>query len=79
MMPQGTNQGGPRGLVVRTARKRHRCANAHAADVGNPKVTDICSRYIDPGQQYVEGDLNESAGGFGRDRICKPCADAGHA
>lgn len=66
-------------LVWRTARKRGRCANAHAADVGNPKVADICKRYIEPGDRYVEGELNESAGGFGRDRICKPCADAGQA
>lgn len=66
-------------MIVRVARKRHRCANAHAADVGNPLVANICKRYIEAGERYVEGELNETAGGFGHDRICEPCAQAGQA
>lgn len=66
--------------TIRIARKRHRCVNAHAADAGNPAVADVCTRFIEPGQPYVEGDIDPySAGGFGHDRICKPCADGGHA
>jgi hypothetical protein len=66
--------------IIRTARKRHRCVNAHAADVGNPAVADICTRYIEPGQLYVEGEVDPYvAGGFGHDYICKPCSDAGQA
>jgi hypothetical protein len=67
-------------LVTRTARKQHRCANAHAAILGNLLVKDICTRVIKPGEQYVEGEVDPYyAGGFGHDRICKPCADAGQA
>lgn len=66
-------------MRLRTARKAGRCANAHAAEVGNALVKDVCKRTIGVGDQYVEGELNETAGGFGRDRVCKPCADAGQA
>lgn len=61
-----------------TARKRHRCVNAAAAERGNPAVADICKRVIEKGEQYVEGDANPyEAGGFGFDRGCLACAEAG--
>lgn len=67
-------------MMTRTARKRHRCINAHAADVGNPLVADLCTRWIEPGQPYAEGEPDPYyAGGFGRDRACLPCANGGHA
>lgn len=66
--------------TTRIARKRHRCVNAGAAERGNPLVVDLCTRSIEPGQPYVEGERDPHyAGGFGRDRICVPCADGGHA
>lgn len=65
--------------IIRTARKRHRCVNASCAERGLEWAAS-CARYIEPGQQYVQGDPDPyRAGGFGHDYICKPCADGGHA
>jgi hypothetical protein len=67
-------------LTWRIARKRHRCYNANAADRGNPQVAKICSRFIEPGEQYAEGENDPyRAGGFGREQFCKACADRGLA
>lgn len=58
-------------ITIRRARKEHRCANRHAALVGNAPG---CTLTIKPGEQYVEGDVDPYlAGGFGHDRICLPC------
>lgn len=58
--------------VVRRARKRWKCCNAHAASAGN---APDCRRYIEAGEQYVEGDIDPYlAGGFGRDKLCLGCS-----
>lgn len=59
------------------ARKAGRCANRSAALAGNAPG---CTLEIKPGDPFVYGDVDPYlAGGFGRDRICQPCADAGRA
>lgn len=68
-------------VIIRTARKRHRCVNAGLAERGaRPDVTAVCAVHIERGDQYIQGDCDPySAGGFGYERICLPCRKAGFA
>lgn len=62
--------------IIRTARKAGRCANRHAAIAGNAPG---CTLMIEAGDRYLEGDIDPySAGGFGHDRLCMPCARRDH-
>ena len=62
---------------LHTARKAGPCANASAAKRGI-EWAQHCSLTINPGDSYVDGDLNlDKAGGFGRDRVCMACAERG--
>jgi hypothetical protein len=64
-------------FTIRTARKAGRCANHRAAAAGNAKA---CKVRIEVGDQYAEGESSiDIAGGFGRDRICMGCVEAGDA
>lgn len=54
-----------KGSVIRTARKRHRCNYWMGTTNGGR-----CRHIIQPGEDYVEGDPNDDAGGYGNDRIC---------
>lgn len=54
-----------KGARVRTARKPHRCDYWRGLLSGGR-----CPRVIQPGEQYVEGERNDTAGGFGTDRYC---------
>jgi hypothetical protein len=58
-----------KGNAVRTARKSYRCDFWKGQSSGG-----FCRNKIEPGDQYVEGDPNDEAGGFGRDRVCMACA-----
>lgn len=65
--------------TVRTARVKHRCANAGRASRG-VEWAQICKREIAPGEQYREGEMNPyEAGGYGYDRYCMACVEAGVA
>lgn len=65
----------------RRARKDHRCAHARIAERGNnERVAAVCRRTIAKGELYLEGDPDPYyAGGFGHDRYCMACAEAGLA
>jgi hypothetical protein len=65
-----------KGVRLRTARKDGRCANATAHIAGNAPG---CERLILAGDRYMEGDRNETAGGFGFDRICMGCYSRDYA
>jgi hypothetical protein len=63
--------------TLHTARKAGKCANAHAASVGNAPG---CLLAINPGDRYMEGDFDPaSAGGFGKERVCYACFERDHA
>lgn len=70
-MPKFMESGWLEGNVIRTARKAHRCDYWMGMSCGGQ-----CRRIIQPGEQYVEGDANDEAGGFGYDRICMDHAGA---
>lgn len=61
--------GWPDGHHIRTARKAHRCDYDHGVGNGGR-----CKTIIQPGDRYVEGDANDGAGGYARDRYCLACA-----
>ena len=66
-------------MTVRTARKEWRCENAHAHSIGHPAVAS-CRVNITPGEQYVEGQRDPYlAGGFGFEKYCMACLEAGQA
>lgn len=66
-------------LVIHTARVAGPCVNAVAAKRG-VEWAQHCLRTINPGDRYVDGDMNlDKAGGFGRDRVCMSCAERGLA
>lgn len=54
-----------KGSPIRTARKPHRCNYWQGLSNGGR-----CSHIIQIGEQYVEGDGNDEAGGYGNDRYC---------
>lgn len=60
-----------RGNVIRRARKGSRCDYFHGAAIGK------CKNRIEPGDLYLEGEMNDTAGGYGSDRYCMNCV-AGH-
>lgn len=71
----------PTPLVYRTARKAGRCVNGALKSRGtNADVNQNCAGMINPGDRYREGDNDPySAGGFGKDRVCLGCDEAGLA
>lgn len=58
-----------KGQPIRRARKAHRCDYWHGSQNGGR-----CKNTIQPGEDYVQGELNDDAGGFGHDRYCLDCA-----
>jgi hypothetical protein len=56
------------GHPIRKARKAHLCDYWHGIHNGGR-----CNKPINPGDQYVEGDPNDDAGGYGADRYCFDC------
>ena len=69
------------GPVYRTDRKRGMCVTGPLAERGTrPDVTAVCKVWIEPGDQYREGDPDPYyAGGFGKERVCMGCDKAGFA
>jgi hypothetical protein len=56
------------GQPLRVARKPHRCDYWHGLERGK------CAAIILPGDYYLQGEMNDSAGGWGYDRYCMECA-----
>lgn len=62
--PAVAETGWLKGHPIRTARKAGKCADFRH-----------CGTVIQPGDKYVEGDIDiDKAGGFGHDRLCLACA-----
>jgi len=60
------------GHLIRRARKSRICEYGITIS-GDP--TSHCTRVIEPGDLYVEGELNPcKAGGYGQDSYCLDCA-----
>jgi hypothetical protein len=57
------------GHPIRRARKSYRCDYWRGLSNGGR-----CNRPIRPSDLYVEGEMNDEAGGFGHDRYCPSCA-----
>ena len=62
------------GYWLARARKRGRCDCANCQNCGGPGYH--CQHEIVPGETYVSGELNDRAGGYGKDRYCLDCARA---
>jgi hypothetical protein len=56
---------------VRTARKQYRCEYFRGTENGGR-----CKNRIEAGQRYVEGEPNDTAGGWGNARYCLDCMAA---
>lgn len=56
------------GQPIRRARKKHRCNYWHGMNSGGR-----CQNIIATGDLYVQGDPNDTVGGFGADRYCWAC------
>ena len=57
------------GHPIRKARNAGQCDFWRGALHGG-----CCKTMIKPGDYYAEGERNDDAGGFGRDRYCMECA-----
>lgn len=63
------------GHPVRRARKAHVCNYWWGNGSQHPQgKSGRCHNAINPGDLYVEGERNDTAGGFGADRYCVDCA-----
>jgi hypothetical protein len=58
-----------RGAPIRKARKAGRCDYWRGAQAGG-----MCAARIAPGDFYMQGEMNDTAGGWGSDRYCMDCA-----
>ena len=56
------------GNAIRRARKPGRCNYWHGKTIGR------CKHLIAVGELYAEGEPNDEAGGWARDRYCLECA-----
>lgn len=62
------------GHPIRKARKAHRC-NYWWGKNNHPNKEGRCQNVIKPGDLYLEGEMNDEAGGYGADRYCAECAE----
>jgi len=63
------------GCLLRTARKAGRCDYSRGFKDDRPASENgRCPNRINVGDRYMEGEMNDEAGGFGHDRYCMQCA-----